>query len=269
MAKIHPSSVIDPKAQIADDVEIGPFCVVGPDVKIGAGTKLYSHVVLSGNTTIGKNNLIFPHACLGGWSQSLKDSVPDKNAAPLIIGDNNTFREFMTANAGASAEKPTTIGSNNLFLAYTHVAHECVVGSNIVMSNCATLAGHVHVGDRTIIGGLSAILQFTKIGRGAMIGGMAGVYHDVIPYGIVMGGGQRDGLAGLNLIGLQRAGIDKEKIFELQKAYKVLFDKTDGTFLERIAKIEGNADFMANPLVKEVVEFVKNPSKNNVLMPAE
>ena len=264
MVKIHPSSFVDSKAEIADDVEIGPFCTVGPHVKIGAGSRLISHVVMDGYTTMGTGNLVYPFAALGTLAQHKRSNAPD---AELIIGNNNTFREHVTAHVGSEVDnKITRIGNGNLFLVASHIAHDCILGDNIVMSNNATLAGHVVVGDNAIIGGLSAVLQFTHIGKGAMIGGMCGIARDVIPYGIVMGGA-RSGLGGLNIIGLQRAGVEKEKIFGLQKAYKMLFNEENGLFSERISQVENNAELMQNPLVQDVIQFVKNPSKNNILQP--
>ena len=265
MVKIHPSSIVDPKAELADDVEVGPFCTVGPNVKIGAGTRLISHVVVDGYTTMGARNLVYPFATLGMLAQHKRSNAPD---AVLIIGDDNTFREHVTAHVGSDVDrKITTSGSRNLFLVASHIAHDCVLGNDIVMSNNATLAGHVHVEDKAIIGGLAAVLQFTRIGEGAMIGGMAGITRDVIPYGLVMGGG-RTALSGLNLIGLQRAGVPKEKIMGLQHAYKKLFNREDETlFADRLSELEQSEEFAQNELVKKVIEFVKNPSKNNILQP--
>jgi UDP-N-acetylglucosamine acyltransferase len=198
-------------------------------------------------------------------AQHKRSNAPD---AELIIGDDNTFREHVTAHVGSEVDnKITKIGNRNLFLVASHIAHDCILGDDIVMSNNATLAGHVKVGNRAIIGGLAAVLQFTHIGEGAMIGGMAGIARDVIPYGLVIGGG-RSGLSGLNLIGLQRAGVAKEEILTLQQAYKALFNKEDGrVFAERIQELETDERFKQNALVQKVVEFVKNPSKNNILQP--
>lgn len=264
MVKIHPTAVVDSKAELADDVEIGPFCTVGPHVKMDSGCRLMSHVVIDGYTTLGKRNLIYPFAALGLLAQHKRSNAPD---ATLTIGDDNTFREHVTAHVGSEVDqKFTKIGNRNLFLVASHIAHDCVLGDDIVMSNNATLAGHVHVGDRAIIGGLSAILQFTRIGEGAMIGGMCGITRDVIPFGLVMGG-IRSGLGGLNLIGLQRSGIAKEEIVVLQKAYKMLFDKENGTFSDRIQKVSETQDFSQNTLVQKVLSFVREPSKNNILQP--
>lgn len=263
MVKIHPTALVDSHAELADDVEIGPYCTVGPHVKMGAGCRLISHAVVDGFTTLGEGNTVYPFATLGLLAQHKRSNAPD---ALLIIGDHNTFREHVTAHVGSDVDhKITQIGHRNLFLVASHIAHDCVLGDDIVMSNNATLAGHVHVGSRAVIGGLSAVLQFTHIGEGAMIGGMCGIGRDVIPYGLVMSG-TRAVLNGLNLIGLQRMGVEKEMIFELQKAYKFLFDKqSDLTFAERIKKLDNNTELNGNPLVMKLIDFVQHPSKNNIM----
>ena len=265
MVKIHPTAIVDAKAELADDVEIGPYCTIGPNVTIGKGSRLISHVVVDGYTRIGERNTVYPFATLGMLAQHKRSNAPD---ALLVIGDDNTFREHVTAHVGSEVDqKITRIGHRNLFLVASHIAHDCVLGDDIVMSNNATLAGHVKVGNRAIIGGLAAVLQFTHIGEGAMIGGMAGIARDVIPYGLVIGGG-RSGLSGLNLIGLQRSGVAKEEIMTLQKAYKTLFNKEDSRlFSERLQEVESDERFKQNVLVQKVIEFVKNPSKNNILQP--
>lgn len=265
MIDIHPTAIVNPQAELADGVVVGPYCTIGPHVKIGADTHLVSHVVVDGYTTLGARNTVYPFATLGLLAQHKRSNAPD---AVLIIGDDNTFREHVTAHVGSDVDhKITTIGNRNLFLVASHIAHDCILGDDIVMSNNATLAGHVQVGNKAIIGGLAAVLQFTHIGEGAMIGGMAGIARDVIPYGLVMGGG-RSGLSGLNLIGLQRAGVAKEDIFTLQQAYKILFDKKDTRlFADRLAFLEQDEKYRANPFVNKMIQFVKNPSKNNILQP--
>ena len=264
MTNIHPTAIVDVHAEIAEDVEIGPYCTVGPHVKIGAGTRLISHVVVDGHTTMGQRNLVYPFAAIGTLAQHKRSHVED---AKLVIGDDNTFREHVTAHVGSEVDNNITIiGNRNLFLVASHIAHDCVLGDDIVMSNNATLAGHVHVEDRAIIGGLSAILQFCRIGKGAMIGGMCGIGQDVIPYGIVMGGYQAP-LAGINLVGLRRAGVDNKLIFGLQKAYDDLFKANDKNFADRVAALAENEAYKDNPLVQDVIKFVQNPSKYNILQP--
>ncbi len=267
MTKIHPSSIVDPKAELADDVEIGPFCTIGPDVKMNSGSRVISHAVVEGHTTMGKNNTIYPYAAIGTLSQHKRSNITD---GLLIIGDNNTFREQVTVHVGGSDcdDNITEIGSDNLFLVSVHIAHDCKLKNSIIMSNNAALAGHVHVGDRAVIGGFSAVLQFCRIGKGAMIGGMSGIAQDVIPYGIVAGG-YRAPLEGLNLVGLRRAGVDHSLIFELQKAYKILFEKNDMNFAEKVAMLASDETFKNNQLVQDVVEFVQKPSKYNILQPKE
>ena len=261
MAKIHPLSVVDPKAELADDVEIGPFCTVGPHVKVGAGCRLISHVVLDGVTTIGARNTFYPFAAVGTLAQDVRSHPED---ACLVVGDDNIFRENTTAHVGTEKEvKLTTIGSRNWFLAGSHIAHDCVVGNDIIMSNNVMLAGHVIVEDRAIIGGGVGILQFTHIGKGCMISGMSGVGRDVIPYGIVM----NNALAGLNLVGLRRAGVENAVILNLQQAYKDLFENKDEEFAVKLARVEANAAYKDNALVQDVIRFLKNPSRNNILQP--
>ncbi len=259
MTKIHPSSIVDPKAELADDVEIGPFCTVGPQVKIGAGTRLISHNVIDGDTVVGTGNTLYPFASLGLPCQHKRNKATDTK---LVVGNDNIFREHFTAHTGSDVDnKITTIGSRNWFLVGSHVAHDCIVGDDIVMSNNAGLAGHVIVDNKAIIGAMAGVLQFTHIGEGAMIGGMCGVARDVIPFGIVM----RDGLAGLNLVGLQRAGVDKALVMELQKAFKELFLSEEGVFVDRLEKLA--AENSANPLIQKVIAFCQNPSKNGILQP--
>ena len=265
MAHIHPSSVVDPKAELADDVEIGPFCTVGPNVKIGAGTRLISHVVVDGYTTMGERNLVYPFAALGCLAQHKRSNAPD---AVLVIGNDNTFREHVTAHVGSDVDhKITTIGNRNLFLVASHIAHDCVLGDDIVMSNNVMLAGHVHVESKATIGGGAGVLQFTRIGEGAMIGGLAGVTQDVIPYGLVFPG-NRAALVGINQIGLKRAGVPQEQIDVLRKAYRVLFNRESNlVFADRIAELEKDSTYLENPLVQKVIPFLKNPSKHGILQP--
>ena len=189
MASIHPSAIIDPAATIGESVHVGPFCVIGPDVSLGEGVKLHSHVVVEGRTHIGKGGEIFPFASIGHAPQDLKyKGEPSR----LEIGDNCRIREHVTMNPGTEGGGMLTkVGDNCLFMASSHVAHDCKVGNNVIMANNATLAGHVEVGDFAIIGGLAAVQQFVRIGPHAMIGGMSGIVNDVIPYGMVAGATRR------------------------------------------------------------------------------
>ncbi len=220
--RIHPTAIVDARAELAEDVKVGPYCIIGPEVRIGPGTELMSHVVIAGRTTIGARNRFFPFASIGQQPQDLKyHGEPSE----VVIGDDNTIRENVTINLGTEGGGMVTrIGHRNLLMAYTHVAHDCCLGSEIVMANCATLAGHITVEDGVILGGLSAVHQFVRIGKFAMVGGMCGPTKDVPPFCLVSGGYQ-PGLSGLNLIGLRRRGFGNEIISELKRIYRVLFQE--------------------------------------------
>lgn len=246
---IHPTAIIQDGAKIGVGCHIGPYCVIGAKVVLGDRCTLHSHVVIEGNTTIGDECEIFPFASLGHKPQDLKFKGEDSR---LVIGKRNMIREYVTMQAGTAADRmETTIGDNCLFMASTHVAHDCILGNNVILANCATLAGHVIVGDFAFIGGLSAVQQRVRIGHNAMIGGMSGVENDVIPYGLVMG--ERASLAGLNFVGLERRGFEKSEVQILRSAYKSLFEG-DGTLAQRIEQVASNP---ANILVENVVKFLK------------
>jgi len=218
-AMIHPTAVIEDGARLGLNVKIGPYCVVGADVSVGDDCELLSHVVVSGHTRIGRANRIFPFAAIGQIPQDLKYHG---EASEVIIGDNNQIRENVTINAGTEGGGMVTrIGNNNMLMAYTHIAHDCMLGNGIVLANCATLAGHVEVDDDAIIGGLSAIQQFVRIGRLSMIGGMSGVTKDVTPF-TLLAGGYRSGLSGLNIIGLKRRGFSLQQVGRLKEVYRLL-----------------------------------------------
>lgn len=218
MVEIHPSAIVSKEAIIGENVKIGPFCIVGPNVQIGDNSVLETSVRLDGYTTIGKNNHFHHSAVVGTACQDLKyKGEPTK----LIIGDNNTFREFVTVNPSATLDEDTTIGNNCLFMAYCHIAHNCHVGSNVIMANVATLAGHVTVGDFVTIGGLSAVHQFVKIGDYSFIGGMSGVKKDVPPY--IRGEGMPFKPHGLNSVGLQRRGFSSDSIEKIKQVYKLFY----------------------------------------------
>ncbi len=252
---IHPTAVVSEQAQLGEDVSIGPYCVVDKDVCIGDDSKLISHVVISGQTTLGKKNRIFPFASIGHEPQDLKYHG---EASQVVIGDDNTIRENVTINPGTEGGGMLTqLGNNNLLMAYSHVAHDCVLGSDIVMANCATLAGHVSVDDGAIIGGMSAIHQFLRIGRYAMIGGMSGIVKDVPPF-CLTAGGYRPGLAGLNLVGLKRQGLGLERIRLLKEVYRILLQSND-SLDQRLA--EANVLAEGDDYAEHLVEFVSTSKK--------
>ena len=216
---IHPLAQVSKDAELAPGVWIGPYCVVGPEVSIGSGTRLISHVVVDGRTVIGKGNTVFPFSSIGMVPQDLKYHGEPSS---VIIGDNNTIRESVTIHRGTEGGGMVTrIVDQNLLMAYCHVAHDCLLGSRIIMANAANLAGHIVIEDGAIIGGLSGIHQFVRIGTLSMIGGMSGVPKDVPPY--VWASGNRAFLYGLNLEGLKRARVSPETISHLKKAYQILF----------------------------------------------
>jgi len=219
MAQVHPTAVVHPGARLHETVEVGPYSVIGEKVTIGAGTRVAPHVVIEGRTTIGERNRIFQFASVGGAPQDLKYAGEDTQ---LIIGDGNTIRESVTMNIGTvGGGGVTRVGNNNLFMAYSHVAHDCVVGNGCVIANGVALAGHVQLEDSVILGGLSAVHQFTRLGKHAFIAGGSMVVMDVPPYCTAQG--DRAELAGLNVVGLQRHGFTEEQIGRIKEAYKILF----------------------------------------------
>lgn len=216
---IHPTAIIDKEAEIAEDVEIGPYSIIERGASIGAGCKIASHVVIQGNVTIGTNCTISPFASIGGPPQ---DIGYKQEPTRVVIGNNNTLREYVTVNRGTGKGGGTTrIGENNFIMAYAHIAHDCKVGNNIIMANGATLAGHVEVSDFVIFSGLCAVHQFCKVGKYAFISGLTGIPKDVPPF--VIAAGDRAKLYGLNVVGLERHDFSKEEITKLKKAYRILF----------------------------------------------
>ena len=256
---IHKSSVIDPKAKIANNVKIGPFCYVGPNVKVDENVELISNVHIEGDTKIGKGTRIFPFASIGTQPQDLKYNN-EKNS--ITIGCNNIIREYVTINPGtAGGGAKTIIGDNCLFMISSHVAHDCRVGNNVIIANNVPLGGHVTIEDSVIIGGNSAVQQFTRIGRLAMIGGMTGVLKDVIPFGLSIG--NRNYLQGLNLIGLRRKKYENKKIMGLDKAYKEIFMSKN--LHKNLSKINGV--YKENELVSEVIAFIEKDKKRPICLP--
>lgn len=258
---IHPTAIIHPNAQLGANVQIGPYSVVGEHVTLADNVILHSHVVVEGRTTIGAGTKIFPFASIGHAPQDLKFHGEE---SALIIGENNTIREHVTMNPGTEfGGMVTSVGSNGLFMMACHIAHDCVIGDNVILANNATLAGHVTVGDFAFIGGLAAVHQFIRIGPHAVIGGMSGVENDVIPYGRVKG--ERAFLAGLNLIGLDRRGFTKDQVRQLQKAYNQIFGE-DGTLEQRLEQVE--KDYADQPQVMELIKFAREKTRFPLCQPS-
>lgn len=260
-ARVHPMSVIEDGAEIGEGVVIGPFCHVGPKVVLGDNVELLSHVVVTGRTTVGAGGRIFQSAVVGGDSQSAKHSAVDTT---LEIGKNCTIREGVTLNTGTVEHGGRTIiGDDCLFLAYSHVAHDCRVGNHVIMSNNVMLAGHVTVGDHAIIGGGAAVHQFTRIGPHAFIGGLSAVSYDVIPYGIL--NGNPGLLEGLNVVGMSRSGIERPVIHRVRQAYKAIFDG-DGSVRDKAAAIRSDYEDCAQ--VIEILDFIAADADRSLSTPA-
>ncbi len=248
---IHPSAIISDSATIGENVSIGPYCVIGDNVSIGDNSELRSHVVIEGHTSIGKNNLFYPFAAIGQLTQDLKYK---EEPTYLIIGDRNTFRENCTIHRSTSPDTPTTIGDDNLFLCYSHVAHDCVIGNHCIFSNNGSIAGHVVVEDYVIISGLSGVHQFCRVGAHSIIGGFTKVVQDIPPFTIADGNPAI--IRAINQVGLQRRGFEKVDISCLRRAYKRLFFKKEKNLKEAIEETRA-ADCAKNQHVKYLLDFLE------------
>ncbi len=216
--RIHPTAVVDPTAQLGAGVEIGPYCIIGAGVSLGDGCWLQHHVTLCGPARIGANNRFYAYASIGQQTQDLKYKG---EPTWLEIGEGNTFREFVTVHRATAPGDATRVGSRGHFLAYSHIAHDCTVGDEVIFSNNGTLAGHVQVGDHAIIGGLSAVHQFCRIGRFAILGGCSKIVQDVPPFMIADGNPAE--IRGINKIGMERHGFAAETMREIKEAYRLLY----------------------------------------------
>jgi UDP-N-acetylglucosamine acyltransferase len=263
MADIHPTALVAPGALIGEGVRIGPYCTIGPDVVLGDGVELISHVVVAGHTRIGRKTRIFPFASIGHAPQHLKHAGEPTR---LVVGEGNIIREHVTMNTGTVLGGGiTTVGDGNFFMVNTHVAHDCHVGSQVVMANNAVLGGHVTVGDYAVFGGNCAVHQFVRIGRYAMISGVCGVADDVIPYGYAYARfNNRASLGGLNLVGLKRRGISREQIVMLRKAYRLLF-ADEGTLKERLDDVAEM--YRGHEAVMEIVNYIRADAGRNICLP--
>lgn len=254
---ISPHAIIDPQARIAENVEIGPWTYIGPEVEIGEGTVVSSHVVIKGPTKIGRENRFFQFSSIGEDAQDKK--YKDEKTF-LEIGDRNVFREFVTINRGVmQAGGITKIGNDNLFMAYVHIAHDCVIGNNTVFANHSTLAGHVNVGDYAILSGVAGVNQFCQIGPHSFIGAGTKVTKDVLPYVLV--DGREAEACGLNIVGLKRHGYTSEAINHLRRAYKIIYrsDLTVAQALEQLATMVDEC-----PEVKLMIDALQNSTRGIV-----
>lgn len=260
MTTIHPTALVDPGAKLGADVEIGPYCIVGGSVTLGDRVRLQSHVSVQGVTTIGADCVVHPFAVLGGPPQHTGHKGEPTR---LEIGERNLIREHSTMHTGTvMGHGVTRIGSDGLFMAGSHVAHDCVVGDRVVMAQGAIIGGHVTVEDFVFVGAMAGAHQFSRIGRYAFIGGLAAVTKDVIPYGSVWGNHAH--LEGLNLIGLKRRGFTREQINTLRSAYRLMF-ADEGTFQERLddaAELYGD-----NAEVMEIIAFIRADANRPLCLP--
>jgi UDP-N-acetylglucosamine acyltransferase len=250
---IHPTAVIHAKAHIGANCQIGPYCVIGEHVILGDDCQLHSHVVIDGHTTLGQRNEIFPFASIGLKTQDLKWKG---GVTRTQIGDDNTFREYVTIHSATSDGETTIVGSHNHILAYCHLAHNVVLGNHVIMSNVATLAGHVTVEDHAVIGGLGAVHQFCRVGKMSIIGGCSKVVQDVPPYMLVDGNPAETRT--VNKVGLERNGVSEEAQAALRQAYKILF-REGLTISNALARIE--AELPKLPEILHLTQFARTSSR--------
>jgi len=249
-ARIHPTAVIDERAQIGEGCEIGPFCVIGPDVELGADCWLQHHVSLNGPSKIGRGNRFFAFSSIGQRTQDLKYAGEPTH---LEVGDGNCFREFVTVHRGTAPGSTTRIGSGGNFLAYCHIAHDCTVGDGVIFSNNGTLAGHVEVGDHAVIGGLTAIHQFCRIGRHALTGGCSKIVQDVPPFMIADGNPAK--VRSYNKVGIERHGFSEEAMRCIKEAYRLIY-RSELNLQQAVEQIR--SDLPDLPEVAQLVSFVTN-----------
>jgi UDP-N-acetylglucosamine acyltransferase len=260
MASIHPTAIIDRGAEIAADVDIGPYCVIGPHVVIHAGCCLASHVSLTGHTTVGARTTIAPFASLGTPPQSVKyRGGPTR----LVIGEECDIREAVTMNIGTEDDRGVTeVGRRCMFMAGSHVGHDCQVGDDVILANNAVLGGHVAVGKHSFLGGQAAVHQYVRVGESAMVSGVSGVACDVIPFGFAMG--QYAYLQGLNMVGLRRRGYARTDLHRLRRAYRSLFFG-EGLFRDRLGAVAD--EFAGDASIAIVIEFIRSGGSRPLMMP--
>ncbi len=251
---IDPTAIVDSKAELADDVSVGPFSVIGAGVKVGAGTVIGSHVVIKGPTTIGKHNRIYQFTSIGEDPQDKKYA---SEITRLEIGDRNTIREYTSMHRGTKQDRSLTkIGNDNLFMAYTHVAHDCIIGNHVIMANGASLAGHVHLHSHAILGGFTLVHQFTQIGQYSFAAMGSAITQDIPPF--IMVGGKPTRPHGINSVGMERNGISPEDIRLIRKAYKIIY-KMNLRLEDAIDQMEDLAGDSKE--LSDMVSFLRNVSR--------
>ena len=261
MSLIHPTAIINSSAKIDKTVSIGPYCIIDENVIIEKNVILFSNVVISGRTTVGEGTKVWPFTVLGCEPQDLKFDGEDGS---LIIGKNNSIREHVTMHFGTDAGGlETIIGDNNLFMAGSHVAHDCLIGNNCVFANNVMLAGHVIVGDFAILGGLSAVHQWTRIGSYSFLGGFSALTKDLIPFGLAIG--NRAVLEGLNLTGLRRRNFDSSEIKKVKEAYSILFESSETEFKKRVILLKDSK--IQSTVVNDIIDFVSQKGNRSYCLP--
>lgn len=252
--KIHPTAIVDPKAELGVNVEIGPYAVIGPDVEIGDGTKIGAHAILDGFVKIGQDNQIFTGAIVGCRPQDLKYKG---EKTVLIIGDRNMIREYTTLSPGTEGGGgETRVGNDNLIMTATHLAHDCILGNNIIISHGTAIAGHVIIEDQAVIGGLVGIHQFTKVGRMAMVGAHTKLVKDIPPFMLVEGNPAT--VHGINIVGLRRNGISPEVRLQLKRAFKILY-RSNLNVTQAIEVMEQELE--AGPEVEHLIRFIRSAER--------
>lgn len=256
----HETAIVSPQAQLGQNIDIGAYSIIGANVHIADNVKIHSHVVIDGHTRIGAGTEIFPFAAIGLAPQHTRF---EGEASELIIGENNLIREYVTLHPGTKVgTMKTIIGDNNLFYVGAHIAHDCVVGNNVILANHVGVGGHVTIGDFAYLGGYSAIHQFVRIGAHAIIGGGTAITADVIPFGLASG--PRGALHGLNVVGLRRRGFEKEALANLKKAYACIF-AGEGLFKENLAKTK--SDLGHHDMVGALVQFIEDGQDRALCQP--
>jgi UDP-N-acetylglucosamine acyltransferase len=251
--QIHPTAIVDPGAEIGEDTTIGPYCVIGAQVVVGASCWLQNHITLAGPTRVGARNKFYAYCSIGQQTQDLKYKG---EPTYLEIGDENTFREFVTVNRSTMSDGKTRVGNRGNFLAYSHIGHDCTVGDEVVFSNNGTLAGHVQVGDNAVMGGLTAVHQFCRVGRFAITGGCSKIVQDVPPFMIADGNPAE--IRGINLVGLERKGFPPETVKLIKEAFRLLFRSkyNTGQAIEAIRK-----ELPATEEITQIVEFIEKTER--------
>lgn len=258
--EVHPTALVESGAKLGENVKVGPFCHISADAIIGDNCQLMSHVVIMGATTLGANSVVYPHAVLGADPQNNKHKG---GRTTLIIGKNCVIREGVTMHRGSDTSKATTIvGDDCQFLAYAHVAHDCVLGNHVTFSNNVMIGGHVVIGDYVIIGGGGAVHQFVRVGHHAFVGGLAALVGDLIPYGTAIG--VHAWLGGLNIIGMKRSGLERKEIHTMRHAVPMLFDRTKPV-IERANDVR--AAFPDSPAVEDMIDFIQTDHKRSYCTP--